>query len=136
MLYEAGCIDSEGEAVEELWPLEKQLPFDEFKPSFWVESDLVRYLQMSIEEINLFYGPRGFTEEARVQRAEIDEKLLQLQERGQNMSEIARLLGFGIEKSRKCRAMRNALKRARAARGGENETKQPQGKGDKGLSQS
>ena len=71
-----------------------------------------------LEERKKLYSAGFHDEEDMLARAEFEQVLLTLQEQGENMTEIARALGWHIKPtSGRSEAMARALKRARKARG-------------------
>lgn len=84
-----------------------------------VASLIADQLDSTVAEINEVYGPGRPDPQRVARRAELDERLLEVQEAGGNMHQLASMLEWAIETTptgHRCRKMTSALQRARIAR--------------------
>lgn len=92
--------------------------------SEWLDRDTVRVLASRLldsntVELEYVYGPGAPSARRLARRAQLDELLLQVQEAGGNMHQLALALNWYVEKTPtgdRCRKMTQALDRARSNR--------------------
>lgn len=90
----------------------------------WLDWDLLekmveQYLGFDVDIVDRVYGPGGLKPDLLAIRNSIDSRLLEVQEAGGNMLQLATALGWSVRRTPtgvECRRMTKALARARAAR--------------------
>lgn len=87
----------------------------------FIDWDLVVQMAMdklgtSIDEINRVWRAGTPSAEDRLAKSLIEDRLLELQESGGNMTVLAAVLGWNIQADGKCRTMQKSLRRARLRR--------------------